>query len=134
MKKILGAKVLLLITLLVGFTGCEAEVFFEDELIGRTWVGDLGFSYEGYPVESGVLFSGSGFATDNQYYFPEDGGRFATSLPVRWYMTEYGALRLDYGNNFPLLEIRDVYISGYNLGGTLYVNDVYDGPIVLRMQ
>ena len=34
---------LLMLTLLVGFTSCEDDEDIYDDLMGRTWVGDLGF-------------------------------------------------------------------------------------------
>ena len=33
---------LLMLTLLVGFTSCEDDEDIYDDLMGRTWVGDLG--------------------------------------------------------------------------------------------
>ena len=133
MKRINCVKVLFLMTLLLGFTACENDDAVFDNLIGRTWIGDLGFNYRDYPVESGLKFNANGFATDDQYYFPEDGGGFAVSLPVRWKL-EYGALVLDYGNKYPLFEIRGVYISGPYLKGRLYVDGVDDGNITLVME
>ncbi len=133
MKKINYVKILLLTTLLWGFTSCESDHTIFDDLVGRTWVGDLGFNYGDAPVESEISFSSDGFATDNQYYFPEDGGRFATSLPIRWRI-EYGTLYLDYGNRYPMLEIRGVDISGPNLRGRLYADGVDEGNITLTMR
>ncbi len=38
------AGILMMLTLLVGFTSCEDdETIFDDDLMGRTWVGDLWF-------------------------------------------------------------------------------------------
>lgn len=41
LKKYVG--VLMLLTLLVGFTSCEDDETIFDRIVGRTWVGDLGF-------------------------------------------------------------------------------------------
>lgn len=41
LKKYVG--VLMLLTLLVGFTSCENDETIFDHIVGRTWVGDLGF-------------------------------------------------------------------------------------------
>ena len=40
LKKYVG--VLMLLTLLVGFTSCEDDETIFDHIVGRTWVGDLG--------------------------------------------------------------------------------------------
>lgn len=46
-------------------------------------------------------------------------------------MISDGVLSLDYGNDYPLLEIYDVFVSGDELDGILYVNGVRDGPVTL---
>ena len=119
--------------LLVGFSACESEERIFDDLVGRTWVGDLGFNYDRYPVESFLRLNGDGFGTDEQYYFEENGGDFAVELPVRWRL-EYNTLQLDYGRNYPLLEIHDVSISVPYLRGQLIVDGVNEGFIELRME
>ena len=51
LKKYVG--VLMLLTLLVGFTSCEDDETIFDHIVGRTWVGDMGaFQAEGYPAGS----------------------------------------------------------------------------------
>lgn len=45
---------LLMLTLLVGFTSCEDDEDIYDDLMGRTWVGDLGFGTNRDPIESGI--------------------------------------------------------------------------------
>ena len=52
LKKYVG--VLMLLTLLVGFTSCEDDETIFDHIVGRTWVGDLGFWVDNSPVESGI--------------------------------------------------------------------------------
>ena len=42
--------------------------------------------------------------------------------------------RLDYGYNYPLLEIYDVYVAGDRLSGVLYVDGHMDGPVMLERQ
>ena len=44
----------MLLTLLVGFTSCEDDETIFDHIVGRTWVGDLGFWVDNSPVESGI--------------------------------------------------------------------------------
>ena len=59
--------------------------------------------------------------------------RMAFSLPFRWDI--HGRiLRLDYGYNYPLLEIYDVYVAGDRLSGVLYVDGHMDGPVMLERQ
>lgn len=54
-------------------------------------------------------------------------------LPFRWDI--HGRiLRLDYGYNYPLLEIYDVYVAGDRLSGVLYVDGHMDGPVMLERQ
>lgn len=43
-----------MLTLLVGFTSCEDDEDIYDDLMGRTWVGDLGFGTNRDPIESGI--------------------------------------------------------------------------------
>lgn len=60
-------------------------------------------------------------------------GEVAFSLPFRWDI--HGRiLRLDYGYNYPLLEIYDVYVAGDRLSGVLYVDGHMDGPVMLERQ
>ena len=117
-------KVLLLCTSLFLLTSCEQD---EDEAYGRLvryfWVGDLGFTDNfGEPVESGLSFDDSGFGTDEQCYY-NDGYPYAT-LPFRWMLYD-GTLSLDYGNKYPLLEIRGLYVGVDELSGSLYINGQY---------
>lgn len=123
-------KVFLLCTILFSLTACEQD---EDVAFGRlvryNWVGDLGFTDPfGEPLESGLYFDDNGFGKDEQCYYYS--GRLAYSLPFRW--TLYGdVLSLDYGNRYPLLEIRDLYVGVDELSGSLYVDGWYEGGISL---
>ncbi len=125
-------KVLLLLCLsMVVFSSCEQddETIF-DRLLRYGWAGDLGFSdWDGEPLESGLLFDVNGFGTDEQCYF-DDSDHIVSSLPFRWMIND-GILSLDYGNDYPMIEIYDVYISGGELSGILYVNGFRDGPVTL---
>lgn len=109
---------------------CEQD---EDEAFGRlvryNWVGDLGFTDSfGEPLESGLYFDDNGFGTDEQYYYHSK--HLAYSLPFRW--TLYGdVLSLDYGNAYPLLEIRNLYVGIDELSGSLYVDGWYEGVVSL---
>lgn len=118
---------------IVSFSSCEQDdesIYYY--IIDRTWVGDLGFT-DGYlPLESGITFKGDDYAVDRQYYYPEDGGRDYNTLNLKWWI-DMGTLYLDYGRDYPLLEIRGVYISGRFLNGELYANGVYDYSVSLEM-
>ena len=48
------AGILMMLTLLVGFTSCEDDEDIYDDLMGRTWVGDLWFGSDNNPIESGI--------------------------------------------------------------------------------
>ncbi|MCD8094099.1 MAG: hypothetical protein LUF01_15240 [Bacteroides sp.] len=130
-KTLKYTKLLILCLGMVMLTSCEQDddtIF--DRLIGYGWAGDLGFSDRyGEPVQSGLLFDSNGFGTDEQCYF-DDLNHVAFSLPFRWMISD-GVLSLDYGNDYPLLEIYDVFVSGDELDGILYVNGVRDGPVTL---
>lgn len=114
---------LLLCTSLFILTSCEQD---EDEAFGRLvryyWVGDLGFTDSfGEPVESGLSFDDSGFGTDEQYYYDNHPYR---NLTFRWMLYD-GTLSLDYGNRYPPLEIRNLYVGIDELSGSLYVDGRY---------
>ena len=114
LKKYVG--VLMLLTLLVGFTSCEDDETIFDHIVGRTWVGDLGFWVDNSPVESGITFKSNGFGVDEQWYYDWD--RVAAVLDVRCY---------------PLLILADVYVEGRYLTGRLYSNNIDQGTVTLEM-
>lgn len=124
MRKFLN--ILFLCTLVLGLSSCEPDdgedYYIYDTLLGGIWVGDLGFA-DAYnsPLESGLYFEGNGLGRDEQAYYNDPYGEVAFSLPFRWDI--HGRiLRLDYGYNYPLLEIYDVYVAGDRLSGVLYVD------------
>ena len=100
---------LLMLTLLVGFTSCEDDEDIYDDLMGRTWVGDLGFGTNRDPIESGIRLDNNGLGIDYQVY--DYDGASAGDLPFRW-RVDYGTLYLDYGYDFALREVRGVRVSG----------------------
>lgn len=117
MRKFLN--ILFLCTLALGLSSCEPDdgedYYIYDTLLGGIWVGDLGFA-DAYnsPLESGLYFEGNGLGRDEQAYYNDPYGEVAFSLPFRWDI--HGRiLRLDYGYNYPLLEIYDVYVAGDRL-------------------
>ena len=117
----------MMLALIITLTSCENQNDNEiyDALIGRTWVGDLGFTFDNYAVESGITFRGNDFAVDEQYYF---GGGRATTLDVRWWIS-HGNLYLDYGSYLPFLEIRNIYVGYSYLDGDFYSDGRYIGRI-----
>lgn len=136
MRKFLN--ILFLCTLALGLSSCEPDdgedYYIYDTLPGGIWVGDLGFA-DAYnsPLESGLYFEGNGLGRDEQAYYNDPYGEVAFSLPFRWDI--HGRiLRLDYGYNYPLLEIYDVYVAGDRLSGVLYVDGHMDGPVMLERQ
>ena len=107
--------VILFCTLALGLVKCEPDdsedYYIYDTLPGGIWVGDLGFA-DAYnsPLESGLYFEGNGLGKDEQAYYNDPYGEVAFRLPFRWDI--HGRiLRLDYGYNYPLLEIYDVYVA-----------------------
>lgn len=133
MKILNPIKLLLVLTMLaVGFSSCEEDdETIYDYLIGRTWVGDLGFIDGPYALESGITFKGNDYAVDRQFYYAEDGGGEADTLRLNWWI-DMGTLYLDYGPDYPLLEIRGVYITGRFLYGELYADGNYEYSVTLE--
>ncbi|MDD3037167.1 hypothetical protein [Bacteroides sp.] len=128
LKKYAG--VLMMLTLLVSFTSCEDDETIFDRIVGRTWIGDLGFYVNGEPVESGITFKSNGFGVDEQFYY--DWGDRAAVLDVRWWI-DHGDLYLDYGNRYPLLVLEAVYVDGRYLTGRLYSGNIDQGIVTLEM-
>ena len=133
MKILNPIKLLLVLTMLaVGFSSCEEDdETIYDYLIGRTWVGDLGCIDGPYALESGITFKGNDYAVDRQFYYAEDGGGEAGTLRLNWWI-DMGTLYLDYGPDYPLLEIRGVYITGRFLYGELYADGNYEFSVTLE--
>ena len=133
MKILNPIKLLLVLTMLaVGFSSCEEDdETIYDYLIGRTWVVDLGFIDGPYALESGITFKGNDYAVDRQFYYAEDGGGEAGTLRLNWWI-DMGTLYLDYGPDYPLLEIRGVYITGRFLYGELYADGNYEFSVTLE--
>ena len=85
------AGILMMLTLLVGFTSCEDDEDIYDDLMGRTWVGDLWFGSDNNPIESGIRLDNNGLGIDYQVF--DYDGRPAGDLPFRWWV-DYGTLYL----------------------------------------
>ena len=123
-------RILSVCALLLSFTSCEQD---EDVVFGRlvryTWVGDLGFSDPwGEPLESGLYFDSDGFGQDEQCYYGS--GRVAAVERFRW-MLQGNTLSLDYGNQYPLIEISHLYVGMDELTGDLFVSGRFVGSVIL---
>ena len=132
------AGILMMLTLLVGFTSCEDDEDIYDDLMGRTWVGDLWFGSNNNPIESGIRLDNNGLGIDYQVF--DYDGRPAGDLPFRWWV-DYGTLYLDYGYDFALREIRGpltrtplISRKAKYLQGDLYLDGEYIDYIELQMQ
>lgn len=123
------AGILMMLTLLVGFTSCEDDEDIYDDLMGRTWVGDLGFGYDDDPIESAIRLDGNGMGIDYLCYY-RDGAPWR-DLPFNWGV-EYGTLYIDYGSGYELREIRNVHVNRHYLCGDLYIDGVYFDYVELR--
>lgn len=132
LKKYAG--LLMMLTLLVGFTSCEDDETIFDRIVGRTWVGDLGFvtddRYE-YPLESGLYLGGDGFGEDELLYY--DNGDFYDRLKIQWSVGN-GSLYISYGNVAAPRELRDVYINRGRMTGSLFIDGYYYADVELFMQ
>lgn len=124
------AGILMMLTLLVGFTSCEDDDEIYEELVGHTWVGDLWFGFDNDPIESGIRLDANGLGIDYQIY--DYDGIPAGDLPFRWWM-EYGTLYLD-GYDYALREIRGVRVRRGYLSGDLYLDGEYIDFIEMRVQ
>lgn len=129
-----------LVAVAVGFSACENDhdETLYDRVVGRTWVGDLGvFTPGGVPLESGITFSPDGFGEDVLYHYNINGGSYFGTYRISW-DTYYDTIRINYGNNAPPREIRNVYVSRGELTGELYIFDYapdpYYGRITLYMK
>ena len=123
------AGILMMLTLLVGFTSCEDDEDIYDDLMGRTWVGDLGFGYDDDPIESAIRLDGNGMGIDYLSYY-RDGAPWR-DLPFNWGV-DYGTLYIDYGSGYELREIRNVHVNRRYLCGDLYIDGIYFDYVELR--
>lgn len=123
--------ILMMLTLLVGFTSCDDDDDIYHDIMGRTWIGDLGFGADRDPIESAIRMDNNGLGIDYQIF--DYDGATAGDFPFRWWV-DYGTLYLDYGSNFALREIRNVRVRGRYLQGDLFLDGVYFAYAELKMQ
>lgn len=132
LKKYAG--LLMMLTLLVGFTSCEDDETIFDHIVGRTWVGDLGFvtnDRHEFPLESGIYFGSDGFGEDELLYY--DNGDFYDRLRIQWRVGN-GSIYIDYGNVAAPRELRNVYISRGRMTGALFIDGYYYADVELYLQ
>ncbi|MEG1701086.1 MAG: hypothetical protein RRY33_07475 [Alistipes sp.] len=131
MKKLLLITTLL--ALLVGLSSCESDETVYDRIVGRVWIGNLGFVSDDayhYPLESGIYFGSDGFGDDELCY--ADGQSYA-KLRCQWFV-EDGDLYIDYGRVADPRELRNVYVGHGSLTGDLFVGGYSYGTVTLHMQ
>lgn len=131
-KKYVG--ILLMLTLFVGFTSCEDDEDIFDEVVGRTWVGDLGFSsFDDFrePLESGIYLGSDGFGEDKLLYY--DNGDYYDTLRLQW-SVRGGSIFIDYGNAALPRELRNVYFSRGRLTASLYIDGRYFDEVELLLE
>ena len=127
MKKCAG--ILLMLAVLVGFTSCQDDETIFDKVVGRTWVGDLGFGPNNDLVESGVYLGGDGFGTDEQLYVRDKTPR--GTYNITWEVVD-GSIFIRYGNRAAIRELRNVYVSNGQINAALFVDRVFVADVVLR--
>lgn len=123
-------KALLLLVVLMGVTACQDDETIYDRIVGRVWVGDLGFGSDNDPIESAVNLGGDGFGTDDQWCYEHN--EPMDLLNIRWWI-EDGSLFIDYGRLAGRREIRYVYVSKGRLSGDLYINNTFFDTVTLEM-
>ena len=128
------ACILMMLTLLVGFTSCEDDEDLEEQMFGRIWAGDVGMSaVNGRYIYSEFTFDPDGFGEEYQYYRngdPYDHFRF------QWYWEDRYSnnLVLDYGRN-GISYMDDVNIRRGLMTGIFYLTGDSEGfPFTLEMQ
>lgn len=120
----------LLLTLLIGVSSCQSDETIYDRVVGRTWVGDLGFSDQEGPLESGIYFGSDGFGEDKLTPFGVD--QVVRTLRVQWHVNDQ-TIYISYGNVAEPREIRGAYVSSGRLNGELYIGGRYFDSITLRL-
>ena len=93
------AGLLLMLTLLVGFTSCEDDEDLEERMFGRVWVGDVGMNaVNGRILYREFTFDPDGFGEEYQFF---RNGELYDHFRFQWYWEDRYSnnLVLDYGRN-----------------------------------
>jgi hypothetical protein len=128
------AGLLLMLTLLVGFTSCEDDEDLEERMFGRVWVGDVGMNaVNGRILYSEFTFDPDGFGEEYQFF---RNGELYDHFRFQWYWEDRYSnnLVLDYGRNgTSYMDNVDIY-RGVMTGIFYLTGDSEGFPFVLEMQ
>ena len=132
LKKYVG--VLMLLTLLVGFTSCEDDEDLEERMFGRVWVGDVGMNaVNGRILYSEFTFDPDGFGEEYQFFRNRE---LYDHFRFQWYWEDRYSnnLVLDYGRNgTSYMDNVDIY-RGVMTGIFYLTGDSEGFPFTLEMQ
>ena len=128
------AGLLLMLTLLVGFTSCEDDEDLEERMFGRVWVGDVGMSAgNGRILYSEFTFDPDGFGEEYQFFRNRE---LYDHFRFQWYWEDRYSnnLVLDYGRNgTSYMDNVDIY-RGVMTGIFYLTGDSEGFPFALEMQ
>ena len=128
------AGLLLMLTLLVGFTSCEDDEDFEERMFGRVWVGDVGMNaVNGRILYSEFTFDPDGFGEEYQFFRNRE---LYDHFRFQWYWEDRYSnnLVLDYGRNgTSYMDNVDIY-RGVMTGIFYLTGDSEGFPFTLEMQ
>mgnify|MGYP000125884631 FL=1 len=128
------AGLLLMLTLLVGFTSCEDDEDLEERMFGRVWVGDVGMNaVNGRILYSEFTFDPDGFGEEYQFFRK---GELYVHFRFQWYWEDRYSnnLVLDYGRNgTSYMDNVDIY-RGVMTGIFYLTGDSEGFPFALEMQ
>ena len=128
------AGLLLMLTLLVGFTSCEDDEDLEERMFGRVWVGDVGMNaVNGRILYSEFTFDPDGFGEEYQFF---RNGELYGHFRFQWYWEDRYSnnLVLDYGRNgTSYMDNVDIY-RGVMTGIFYLTGDSEGFPFALVMQ
>lgn len=117
------ASILMMLTVLVGFTSCEDDENLEDRMFGRVWIGDVGLSADnGELLYSEFRFDPDGFGEEYQYYFRDRAYYDSFRFKWNWEDRYSNNLILDYGRN-GVSYMDDVDIRQGRMTGIFYLFD-----------
>ena len=128
------AGLLLMLTLLVGFTSCEDDEYLEERMFGRVWVGDVGMNaVNGRILYSEFTFDPDGFGEEYQFFRNRE---LYDHFRFQWYWEDRYSnnLVLDYGRNgTSYMDNVDIY-RGVMTGIFYLTGDSEGFPFTLEMQ
>lgn len=128
------AGLLLMLTLLVGFTSCEDDEDLEERMFGRVWVGDVGMNaVNGRILYREFTFDPDGFGEEYQFFRNRE---LYDHFRFQWYWEDRYSnnLVLDYGRNgTSYMDNVDIY-RGVMTGIFYLTGDSEGFPFTLEMQ